>query len=1058
MDNGETDPELSPTIPDDPLDSSSARRRASSEGLARGDVVAGYIIGERLGSGGFGEVYAAQHPVIGKQVAIKIIHEQYSDDELAIARFIDEARAVNRIKHPGIVDIFDFGQVPDGRQFCVMERIHGRTLRQVLAARERLPLVEALPILRAIAEAVDAAHGVGVVHRDLKPDNVFVLDPPPDDTTSVSGRGPMVKLIDFGLAKLTDAEAKETSITRTGAMVGTPLYMSPEQCIGRQVDARTDLYSFGALAYHVLTGKPPFSGEVMELALHHIHDAPKVPSLRCPELGPDVDRVLLALLSKDPADRPSPLLAAIRALEGTEKLPPLRRPRTGTSRRIAIGVGAIAVVATVTALVVRRGEHANPVAACEPARDRLAGIWDESTRAAAEARFRAVSRPTVPGTWRVLAADLDRYSTQWGTQWDEACRSPDAQADLLLHAQRLTCLENALLDLRGVSESLARVDVASFADSWNGDLEHAVLDDCATTAVLRAQVPAPALAVRGEVSRLMMELARTRTDIVAISSALEGDTAAKQTQNIDEELARLGEVGRKLEALGAAGANDAANVHVRTVVQLAAGNQPAVRKAVAEAIARAERMRDDTALATAYWWLARVELNLAKSISKAEAALERGEAAAARAGQPVQVRARLLSVRAQIAMNLGHYERAITMMREMALFEQRAGGLSAALATKTGHVANGAVIEPLLRLGRTAEAVTEARQSVDAYVALFGPDHNRTADRRFWLAKTLASAGDHEGAIAEDARLLETLRRIGSNQGRILSAATLQLVHAMQLGRAEVESSARAELARAGKPPQYLAYLPLALGLIELETKLLDGLGRSPPPEIPVVAIHDARAYLSFMLGDFAAMEKHARAVGAPKRKVDVASLAGPTWIFGFKLAPWMLAVADAVAGRRAAAQARLDALAVVRNEPDLAATAIQLDGFVLAALGRWTDARASFEHVRAQPVWTMLVDDWTVAEIDAWLGVARLETGDPAGAVQPLEASLAVLRVCCDGFHYFAPKAELALARALWETGGDKQRARSLAARARDHFVRLGHHEQEREAASRWLDEHKLP
>jgi tRNA A-37 threonylcarbamoyl transferase component Bud32/tetratricopeptide (TPR) repeat protein len=288
--------------------------------------VPGYDVGQRIGSGGFGEVYQARHALMDREVAIKVLHARYSADPAAVARFVDEARAVGKLSHPGIVDVFDFGQLADGRQFCVMELIRGRALREVLRERGRLPLDEALPILRGIAEAVDAAHAAGIAHRDLKPDNVFVLD---------DGG---VKLIDFGLAKLTRDDGKP--VTESGSVFGTPLYMSPEQCRGKAVTTATDAYSFGVLAYQVLTGEPPFQGDSLELALHHLNDAPEPPSKRCAGLAEPVDRALLALLAKDPAARPAPLVAAVDAMAGAR----LRRRRRAWPAFAAAGAIAACVI------------------------------------------------------------------------------------------------------------------------------------------------------------------------------------------------------------------------------------------------------------------------------------------------------------------------------------------------------------------------------------------------------------------------------------------------------------------------------------------------------------------------------------------------------------------------------------------------------------------------------------------------------------------------------------------------------------------------------------------
>src|SRR5262249_52669990 len=205
-----------------------------------------YRTESKLGEGGFGGVYNAVHPLIGKSAAIKVLNRQYSSNPQMVSRFIAEAKAVNQIRHRNIIDIFSFGQLDDGRQYYVMEYLDGEPLDALLDRHGKLALVEALPILRGIARALDAAHAKGVAHRDLKAENVFLA-------TDSDGGGVWPKLLDFGIAKLMAPEDGVKHKTRTGTPVGTPYYMSPEQCRGRDVDHRTDIYAFGVLAYLMLT-------------------------------------------------------------------------------------------------------------------------------------------------------------------------------------------------------------------------------------------------------------------------------------------------------------------------------------------------------------------------------------------------------------------------------------------------------------------------------------------------------------------------------------------------------------------------------------------------------------------------------------------------------------------------------------------------------------------------------------------------------------------------------------------------------------------------------------
>jgi serine/threonine-protein kinase len=307
-----------------------------------------YTIETRLGAGGFGTVYQAVHRVIGKRAAVKVLHRKLCADPPAVSRFVEEARAVNRIGHKHIVDIFSFGQLPDGRHYHVMELLEGRTLAALLEERGVLPPDEALAILAPIARALDAAHTRGIAHRDLKPENVLLVD-------GEEGRTP--KLIDFGLAKVFVEEAWGDARTKTGALVGTPEYMSPEQCRGRTVDHKTDVYAFGVLAYRMLVGQVPFRGaDSLEVMMKQATEAPLAPSRARRELPQAVDAPLLAMLEKRPERRPADLAGALAALEAG-----LRARRRRLSARGAVAAGAAVVLAgTIVVVGTHHGETRRP--------------------------------------------------------------------------------------------------------------------------------------------------------------------------------------------------------------------------------------------------------------------------------------------------------------------------------------------------------------------------------------------------------------------------------------------------------------------------------------------------------------------------------------------------------------------------------------------------------------------------------------------------------------------------------------------------------------------------
>lgn len=296
-----------PNTPTPAAEGQSEVESSSASDLELGEWVGEYVIMRKLGEGGFGAVYEALHPVIGKRAAVKVLHAQYSADEAVTSRFAAEARAVNQIRHKNIVDIFSFGELPDGRHYYVMELLEGVPLDAYLDRAGRLQPSECIPILAEIAKALNAAHDAGIAHRDLKPENVFLEL---DDEQLVHP-----KILDFGMAKLLAPGTLPVHKTRSGTPIGSPRYMSPEQCRGVQVDHRTDVYSFGAMAYRMFAGVPPFDASTaLELMMAHVSAPPPTLSSVGPDLGPKLDESLLKMLEKLPENRPQGILDAFESL------------------------------------------------------------------------------------------------------------------------------------------------------------------------------------------------------------------------------------------------------------------------------------------------------------------------------------------------------------------------------------------------------------------------------------------------------------------------------------------------------------------------------------------------------------------------------------------------------------------------------------------------------------------------------------------------------------------------------------------------------------------------
>ena len=346
-----------------------------------GDDLLGKILGdrflivERIGHGKSGTLYKGEHVTLRRRVAVKVLHDELSRDDLAVERFRREATSVAELDNEHIVEIHDFGRTPDNRLYMAMELLEGETLDQTLARERRLDLDRAIDVMIQVGDALAFAHSVGFVHRDLRPRNIFL--------SVRRGKANFVKLLDFGLSKLVETGGAAAS-TSLGMTFGDPRYMSPEQAKGDAIDRRADIYSLGCIGYEMLTGAPPFvGGKVFEVLSRHVSHPPVALREHRADAPQWLQAAIMRMLAKSPDDR---FLTAARMVEAlqlgqrtgemvVEPVMPVADPASGSSSRRgptgtpAVGVPAVAgaeAVAASSEPVVTPRREAAPVASAEP--------------------------------------------------------------------------------------------------------------------------------------------------------------------------------------------------------------------------------------------------------------------------------------------------------------------------------------------------------------------------------------------------------------------------------------------------------------------------------------------------------------------------------------------------------------------------------------------------------------------------------------------------------------------------------------------------------------------
>jgi eukaryotic-like serine/threonine-protein kinase len=395
-----------------------------------GTTIGNYKITAEIGHGGMGVVYLAEHPTLGRKAAVKVLHARLAAEPTTVSRFFHEARASNAIRHPNIVEAYDYGTLADGTTYIVMEYLEGENLSSRLNAVGRLPVRVALDFANQAAGALAAAHDKGIVHRDLKPDNLFVTPDPRSPANE------LIKILDFGIAKLAaSVDGAFSHKTHTGALLGTPLYMSPEQCLGvKEVDRRTDIYSLGCILYEMLCSEPPFVSEGFGALVNmHINQAPEPPSQRSPDVPPSLEGVILKMLAKNADNRFQTMHEVREALSAEIARAPTYRPgetpsaaaqprryssrattlsaaasvtagtvppRGGQRRALSIGAIAVGVVAAAAFGTLRRGP--SPVSSPGAPAPSVVGTPPAPTPAPpAPAPPPAATRPAAPATVEV---------------------------------------------------------------------------------------------------------------------------------------------------------------------------------------------------------------------------------------------------------------------------------------------------------------------------------------------------------------------------------------------------------------------------------------------------------------------------------------------------------------------------------------------------------------------------------------------------------------------------------------------------------------------------------
>jgi tetratricopeptide (TPR) repeat protein len=688
--------------------------------LEAGRTLGRYVVLERLGAGGWGEVYAAFDPALDRKVALKILRADRAGAEGGPARLLREAHALARLQHPNIVAIHDAGMVED-EVFMAMELVSGQPLDAWLKERPRT-WREVLEVFLAAGEGLHAAHRAGLVHRDFKPANVQVGD---------DGR---VRVLDFGLARSSEettlpdraraaAEAAEAAevpvpgstplgaVTRAGVVMGTPGYMAPEQIEALPVDARSDQFSFAVSLFQALYGQKPFHGDTLAQFAQAVRARRVAPAPRDRHVPEWIHRILLRALSADPGAR----FPDMRALLDALKVDPGRARRRWAAAALALVVAGVAG-GGYAALARAQARRCAEVAAD------LGGAWTSAERAAVRAALIGTRRPFAEDAWKGSAAALDAYARHWGDMRAAVCEAGEARTASRL---QLGCLE------RRRQEASALIAVLSAAD---GPVVENAVKAARGLPDLRDCADATALAARAE-DEPADEAARQR------AAELQARLAEARALLDSGQYPRGAKVATEAAA-NASGALRAELLHVLAKLQERTGDFRGSEETLHSAAEAALAVRADDLAARA--WIMLVAVVGARLGQPEQAARwERyARAAVDRAGQLPTLQAELHNHLGIMATYRGQYERAVSEYREaIRIWEVALGPAHPQLAAPINNL--GIVLS---RQGKFDEALAAHERALKIRIAAFGPNHPEVGASENNLGAACQRTGDYEEA------------------------------------------------------------------------------------------------------------------------------------------------------------------------------------------------------------------------------------------------------------------------------------------------------------------------